>query len=176
MATPKRMPWTAGRDSNPLPAPVLNAAHPNVLPADRCGPVAIIRGRYKIRSGRAESNRPSGGAHGQNTEKPYGEPTPLSKKGDKWEEGIQGPDMKSCDSLTAQRHGSGFPGRLSKHRLEFLRVFIQPAGDEGCPEPVPQLLGYSGCLGIQLPGSRYYNGHIDTSVIFILVVGLLHYL
>ena len=66
MATPKRMPWTAGRDSNPLPAPVLNAAHPYVLPADRCGPIAIIRGRYVIGSGRAESNRPSGGAYGPN--------------------------------------------------------------------------------------------------------------
>ena len=36
--------WRAERDSNPLPAPVLNAAHPHVLSARRCGPAAISSG------------------------------------------------------------------------------------------------------------------------------------
>ena len=42
--------WRAERDSNPLPAPVLGAAHPNVLSARRCAP-ACKRGAYKIDPG-----------------------------------------------------------------------------------------------------------------------------
>ena len=56
--------------------------------------------------------------------------------------------------------------RLRQHGLEFILVFIQPAGDEGCPEGIPLLLGNGGRPGVQVAVSCNDDWHAAAAFSF----------